>query len=192
MVKRLLLAFFLLAPSLSLASSTTSASLAGNARRSLMTERSERMSEEASWHNCLCHLLPLHTVFVLCLVFLNANRVLLYELSYLCPKIFYFVGILSVFCRISVGFLSGILNSVGFLSVFCRFFVGIILQRISKCKLQARQRLQTNRVLTSLSIIACLGVPLIPCEPLRVYFLTRCACPTPYSRIKNLSDRSPF
>jgi len=99
MVKRLLLAFPLLAHSLSLAFSTTSIPLIGNARRSLMTERSERMSEEASWHNCLCDLLPLHTVFVLCLAFLNVNRVLLYGLSYLCPKIFYFVGILSVFCR---------------------------------------------------------------------------------------------
>jgi len=159
MVKRLLLAFPLLAHSLSLAFSTTSIPLIGNARRSLMTERSERMSEEASWHNCLCDLLPLHTVFVLCLAFLNVNRVLLYGLSYLCPKIFYFVGILSEFCRVFVGFLSEILNFVGFLSVFCRYFVGMILQRISKCKLQARQRLQTNRVLTSLSIIACLGCP---------------------------------
>jgi len=149
MVKRLLLAFPLLAHSLSLAFSTTSIPLIGNARRSLMTERSERMSEEASWHNCLCDLLPLHTVFVLCLAFLNVNRVLLYGLSYLCPKIFYFVGILSEFCRVFVGFLSEI----------CRYFVGMILQRISKCKLQARQRLQTNRVLTSLSIIACLGCP---------------------------------
>jgi len=121
MVKRLLLAFPLLAHSLSLAFSTTSIPLIGNARRSLMTERSERMSEEASWHNCLCDLLPLHTVFVLCLAFLNVNRVLLYGLSYLCPKIFYFVGILSGFCRVFVGFLSEILNFVGFLSVFCRY-----------------------------------------------------------------------